>query len=883
MEWKAWWIWAQEWVSSKNVYLCFRKSFNIPGQVAQALAYCTADGMYKLYVNGRYMGRGPARGDQFRRSYDRYNLTPVLVKGKNEVMAIVHYPGEDTYGDVPVRGGFLFQLEGKTMTGRAFSVRSDRSWEVGRTMAWDRRSFRMGPGLGFCEEYDARREEVDWRKTTVLAPAEAGPWSSLEPRGMPLPMEEFLPAGRVVVVGRCKPPEGKSFSFNLGERFGGRDAVAYLSTYLWSEGSQEVELSLGSSGGVKLWVDGEEVLSYHMHGRAEPGQHRVRLTLDSGWHELLLKSDHSAGEWKVYLDLDGDVGVSAVRDLGCGPYWMAIGPFENEMVGDECVGFSTRYPPEGGLDFGLVCPGKGGEVEWVPWNSVAERMSEEEIEPSKFQEGGMVIPAGEPSAVVLDFGREVVGYPRISLEAPDGTVVDLGYGDELEGGRLVPAEGGRHYADRYICREGVQVWETFGRRAFRYIQLTFRRATGPVRLREVGVNLTGYPVRELGSFVCSDELLNRIWEVGRYTVKLCMYDAYESDPHTRIQRPEDARTEALINYYAFGDYKLISRTLRQFARSQGEDGMLREAHPSGVPFPSSPRASVLWAISLWEYVLYSGDSELVRELFPYLERTLEGMETYEGKDGLLEDADTNMFYAGALRAASRIARLLGDEAGYARYLGKLNAVATLTKIYPHDEDGLADFLAVCFGVREDVRVPPEGLSCPPPQLSYAAEALLKMGRKEALEVLKRWGRMLEEGATTWWEDWEGGVRCYGASSGPTYLLSAYILGVMPLEPGWRKFRVMPRPCGLEWVEGEVPTPFGKVSASWRLEGGKLRLSLDAPPECVAEVGLPGRGELLRNGRSVRAKEEGGYLWCELRPEGREELEVSPARGGFERG
>lgn len=868
MEWKAQWIWAQEGIGSKNVYLCFRRNFNVPGRVAQASAYCTADGMYKLYINGRYVGRGPARCDQFRRSYDRYNLTPLLAKGKNEVLAFVHYPGEDMYDGVRVTGGFLFQLEGNTMTGRKFSLFSDRSWEVGRMKAWDRRSFRMGPGLGFCEEYDARREEVDWRRVAVLAPAEAGPWGSLEPRGIPLLMEEFMPAERVVVVGRCKPPEGRSFGFDLGERFGKRDAVAYLSTYLWSEGSQEVGLSLGSSGGVRVWVDGEEVLSYHMHGRAEPGQHRVRLTLDGGWHELLLKSDHSAGEWKVYLDLEGDVGVSAVRDLGCGPSWMAIGPFENEMVGDECVGFSSIYPPEEGLDFGSACPGKGGDVEWVPWDSAAERMSAEEIEPSEFHEGEMVIPAGRPTAVVLDLGREVVGYPRISLDAPEGTVVDLGYGDELEGGRLIPA--GRHYADRYICREGMQEWETFGRRAFRYIQLTFRRATRPVRLREVGVNLVGYPVRELGSFSCSDELLNRIWEVGRYTVKLCMYDAYESDPLTRIQRMEDARAEALVNYYAFGDYKLISRTLRQFARSQGEDGMLREAHPSGVPFPSSPRASAIWAISLWEYVLYSGDLELAGELFPCLERALEGMKRY-GEDGLLDDAETNMFYAGALGAASRTARLLGDEAGYAKYLGRFKALAKLAKVHPRDECGLADFLAVCFGIREEAESPPEGSSCPPHRLSYVAEALLKLGREEALDVLRGWGKMLEGGATTWRE---GGARCYGASSGPTYLLSAYILGVVPLEPGWRRFRVMPRPCGLEWAEGKIPTPFGRVSASWRSEGGMFRLSLEAPPECVVEVGLPGRGELLRNGSSVRAKEEGGYLWCELRPEGREELEVS---------
>jgi len=927
MQWKAQWIWIQGEERPRNFYLYFRKTFTVPGQVTAAVAYCTADSRYMLFVNGRYLGRGPARSVPLWQSYDRYNLTPYLKKGKNVISAVVHHCGEGTYSYIPVRGGFLFQLEGRTMTGKTFGVRSDRSWEVRRADTWNPRSPRME--WGFCEEYDARREPEGWRglelsgegweRAVVVGPAEAGPWGHLEPRGIPMPMELFLRPRAVLAVGRCIPPEERSFSFDLGRRFPVQDAVAYLATYLWSKGKQEVFLSLGSSGGMKVWVDGEEVLSYHRHGRAEPGQHRVRIFLEEGWHTLLLKSDHSAGEWRVYFEVEGEVAFSAVRDLGCGPYWRAIGPFENEMVGDECVGFSTPYPPERNWDLDMVCQGKGGEVRWAPWESVAERMAREEIEPLELSEGPkalveggeLILAPGEPTCLVLDFGREVVGYPRISLDAPEGTVVDIGYGDALEGGRVVPDR-----ADRYIAREGVQEWETFGLREFRYLQLIFRKAERPIRVGEVGVNFSTYPVRDLGSFRCSDELLRDIWDVGRYTVQLCMHDAYEDGPRTRAQRWGEVRTGALVNYYAFGDHKLIARGLRQIARSQREDGMVAGIYPTEFPERWVPNFAMLWAVSLWEYALYSGDLELVRELYPCVERLLEGMARYEGDRGLLEDVPgtsedlgpetLNMAYAGALKAASEMARLLGSEDGYARYIGRWHALRTACFMHLYDEERktyadrpVGNLLAAYFGIvpaeeRASLvrRVLEEARGVGPYQLSYGVEVLFQVGEGEfALELIRRyWGGMLKAGATTWWEDWEGkGARCYGGASGPTYILSAEVLGIRPSEPGWRKFRVQPRPADLEWAEGEVPTPMGVLSVSWRREGESFHLCLEAPFGATAEVGLPAWGpyaRLLWNGtvvwepgrplpqrRVARVWEEDGYLRCTLELEGKESFSV----------
>jgi len=62
------------------------------------------------------------------------------------------------------------------------------------------------------------------------------------------------------------------------------------------------------------------------------------------------------------------------------------------------------------------------------------------------------------------------------------------------------------------------------------------------------------------------------------------------------------------------------------------------------------------------------------------------------------------------------------------------------------------------------------------------------------------------------------------------VLSAYVLGVEPVEPGFRKFRFAPPPaCGIRYASGRIPTPHGEIVASWRIDSeGKVVRNLQAP-------------------------------------------------------
>lgn len=103
-------------------------------------------------------------------------------------------------------------------------------------------------------------------------------------------------------------------------------------------------------------------------------------------------------------------------------------------------------------------------------------------------------------------------------------------------------------------------------------------------------------------------------------------------------------------------------------------------------------------------------------------------------------------------------------------------------------------------------------------------------------LMKIYGGMALSGATTLWETEQGaddfalrGSLCHGWSASPLWFTSAFLLGVEPVEPGFRRFRVQPHPAGLHRAEGTVPTPQGPIQVSWnREEGAGLDLKIQAP-------------------------------------------------------
>jgi alpha-L-rhamnosidase len=116
-------------------------------------------------------------------------------------------------------------------------------------------------------------------------------------------------------------------------------------------------------------------------------------------------------------------------------------------------------------------------------------------------------------------------------------------------------------------------------------------------------------------------------------------------------------------------------------------------------------------------------------------------------------------------------------------------------------------------------------------------------------IRDKWGGMLDRGSTTTWElfpgfeamgSWWTRSWCHAWATLPAYLLSSYVLGIRPLEPGFRRALIAPQLADLSWAEGRVPTPHGPINV--RIEraerGQSVQVSL--PAGVPAELRLPAR-------------------------------------------
>ena len=139
------------------------------------------------------------------------------------------------------------------------------------------------------------------------------------------------------------------------------------------------------------------------------------------------------------------------------------------------------------------------------------------------------------------------------------------------------------------------------------------------------------------------------------------------------------------------------------------------------------------------------------------------------------------------------------------------------------------------------------------QSVYKFDALLSGGEVFAPLVLERiradWGYMLRRGATSFWETLEGerafghcGSLCHGWSAVPAYILPRYLLGVEPLSPGFRKFRVAPLVTAADSASGTIPTPHGDIAVEWRKTGEKYSGTLTVPAGYEAEIAPENRIE-----------------------------------------
>ena len=216
--WRAAWIRHAGDHDAKNHYVRFRKDFQLSSRVARAFAHVTADSRYMFYVNGRFVGRGPARCDPRFQSYDTYDVASFLRKGTNVIGVLAYWYGVGTGAYILGAEGLLLQAEIFLSSGRSEEIVTDGFW-LARDAGdcWKADVHRINGHQGFREVYDARHEPIGWSRpdydpardggwipAVVLGHPPLAPWKTLVPRAIPFERIQHVRPKRLISMGFLK-------------------------------------------------------------------------------------------------------------------------------------------------------------------------------------------------------------------------------------------------------------------------------------------------------------------------------------------------------------------------------------------------------------------------------------------------------------------------------------------------------------------------------------------------------------------------------------------------------------------------------------------------------------------------------------------------------
>ena len=112
VKWTAQWIMHPTAEPQAYAVVLFRKNFELPAKPATFVVHLSADNHYRLFVNGHYILRGPARGDISHWFYETIDLAPFLLAGKNAIaVEVVNWGPKRSFTYFSQMTSFILQGE----------------------------------------------------------------------------------------------------------------------------------------------------------------------------------------------------------------------------------------------------------------------------------------------------------------------------------------------------------------------------------------------------------------------------------------------------------------------------------------------------------------------------------------------------------------------------------------------------------------------------------------------------------------------------------------------------------------------------------------------------------------------------------------------------
>jgi alpha-L-rhamnosidase len=533
-----------------------------------------------------------------------------------------------------------------------------------------------------------------------------------------------------------------------------------------------------------------------------------------------------------------------------------------------------------------------------------------------------VVPVNERTHFV-DFGKAAFATVKLRVQSPVKQMVEVHLGevklsdavaiDRQPGGarryQMIPleVEKGSHVYQVVIPPDArntghfailmpAHLFEVY---PFRYMEVVSNEA--PVQLMEVRQLTVHYPFDDsASSFVSSNEVLNDVWELCKYSMKATSFCGYYVDgDRERIPYEADVLINQLGHYCVDREYAMARRT-----------------HEHLILQPTWPTEWILQSVILaWHDYQYTGEPSSLRYFYDDLmAKTLMGLAREDGlilldnmnddvlkaihfagkssdffKRGIRDIVDwpqvardgfemlpvnisVNAFHYRAVYLMLEIAKVLGKTDDIASLQERLELIReSFMKTFFNESTGLfvdgegslhaslhANMFAVAFGLvpefakeRVMAYIKSKGMACSVYGAQFLLESLYAEGEADhALALLssvsdRSWANMIYNvGSTITLEAWDNRYKpnqdwnhAWGAA--PANLIPRFLMGVQPLKPGFEEILIKPQPGDLKWARLKTPTVRGPVTVMIDQEPGRyFQLVVETPANTTSRMMVP---------------------------------------------
>jgi alpha-L-rhamnosidase len=511
---------------------------------------------------------------------------------------------------------------------------------------------------------------------------------------------------------------------------------------------------------------------------------------------------------------------------------------------------------------------------------------------------------------ILDMGQNMVGWLQLKVKGSQGDKITMKFAESLQkdGSLYIANLRDAKTTDVYTLKgEGEEIWEPrFVFHGFRFVEISgFKTKPG---LENFVGKIVYDDIATTGTFDSSNPIMNQIFKNAWWGIS----GNYKGMPIDCPQRNErqpwlgDRTTGAYGESFLFNNQALYAKWLDDIKYSQTQDGGLPDVAPAFWRYYGDnvtwPGTYITVADMLFQQF---GDQKVVEKHYPYMKKWMdymeenylvddimtkdkygdwcvppESLELIRSKDpARLTDGEliSSAFYYQLLNIMKKfavMAKANSDIAHYddlsSRIKKAFNAkyLNTTTNTYANNTV-TANLLPIAFGIVpenlqskvfdnlvHEVEVVKNGhISTGVIGTQFLMRTLTNLGRGDLAfklasnKTYPSWGYMVENGATTIWELWNGNTADPTMNSQNHVMLLGDLLiwyyenmaGIKsnPEKPGFKQIIMKPDfNAGLTFVNASYESVYGTIKSNWKKDKKALNWSITIPANSTAVVYLP---------------------------------------------